>query len=543
MRLAAIDTGTNSIHTVIVEVGDDLTITIVDSTKDTAQLGRGRDSQGRLSARAMTDALAAFRKAFALCKRHRVERILAVATSAIREAPNGVEFLRVAAKQTGIDVRVISGPEEARLIYLAVRESVHLHGKPFLCVDIGGGSVEFIWGTREELLHADSLKLGSLRLAGDFELSDPATKSELRQIRRYAAEQMTQLDAPTADIAAEVMVGTSGTIHQLCRLALGDAPALLSTNSLHQQAVSADSLRDVCRKLARSTVKERTAMRLLDRPRLYSIVPGALLYHAILERYDVEEVLVCEYALREGVLYDYVERNRVGLRQEQILPDVRRRSVLALARRCEWQEAHGRHVAALSLMLFDQLGPHFAWDPSERDLLEYAAFLHDIGMHISVQLHHRHSQYLIEHGELLGFTPREVAIMANAARYHRTQGPKKKHAGYGALAKKDRAIVDRFAGILQVAESFDRTQFQLIRSLHCEVDDAGISVLALADGDAAVELSVAAERTGLLSEATGRPVRVQLAAAELFAEGLLGADTVGDASAADTQDSSVRKVG
>ncbi|MBT7101154.1 HD domain-containing protein, partial [Candidatus Poribacteria bacterium] len=378
---------------------------------------------------------------------------------------------------------------------------------------------------------------------GDFELSDPATKSELRQIRRYAAEQMTQLDAPTADIAAEVMVGTSGTIHQLCRLALGDAPALLSTNSLHQQAVSADSLRDVCRKLARSTVKERTAMRLLDRPRLYSIVPGALLYHAILERYDVEEVLVCEYALREGVLYDYVERNRVGLRQEQILPDVRRRSVLALARRCEWQEAHGRHVAALSLMLFDQLGPHFAWDPSERDLLEYAAFLHDIGMHISVQLHHRHSQYLIEHGELLGFTPREVAIMANAARYHRTQGPKKKHAGYGALAKKDRAIVDRFAGILQVAESFDRTQFQLIRSLHCEVDDAGISVLALADGDAAVELSVAAERTGLLSEATGRPVRVQLAAAELFAEGLLGADTVGDASAADTQDSSVRKVG
>ena len=527
MRLAAIDTGTNSIHTVIVEVGDDLSITIVDSTKDAAQLGRGSDSDGNLSARAMTDALAAFRKAFALCNRHRVERVLAVATSAIREAPNGVEFLRVAAQQTGIDVRVISGPEEARLIYLAVRESIHLGGRSFLCVDIGGGSVEFIWGTREDLLFADSLKIGSLRLAGDFQLSDPATKAELRQIRRYASEQMKVLDAAAEEHPVELMVGTSGTIHQLCRLAVGNMPALLSTNSLHQQTVSADALKDVCRKLARSTVKERTAMSGLDRPRLYSIVPGAVLYQSILERYDVDEVVVCEYALREGVLYDYVERNRAGLRQEQALPDVRRRSVLALARRCEWQEAHARHVASLSLMLYDQLGARLGWDPAQRDLLEYAAFLHDIGMHISVQRHHRHSQYLIEHGELLGFTPREVAIMANAARYHRTQRPKKEHAGYRALAKRDRRIVDRLAGILQLAESFDRTQFQLIRSLHCEVDDAGVAILAVPVGDAAVELSVAAERTDLLSRAVGRPVRVQLAASELLTGGLLPSASAG----------------
>jgi exopolyphosphatase / guanosine-5'-triphosphate,3'-diphosphate pyrophosphatase len=528
VRLAAIDTGTNSIHTVIVEVGDDLSLTILDSTKDTAQLGRGRDARGNLSARGMTDALAAFRKAFALCKRHGVERVLAVATSAIREAPNGVEFLRVAAKQTGIDVRVISGPEEARLIYLAVRESVHLDGKTFLCVDIGGGSVEFIWGTREELLYADSLKIGSLRLAGDFNLSDPATKSETRQVRKYASEQMAELDSAAAEHPVEMMVGTSGTIHQLCRLALADAPALLSTNSLHQHTVPADALKRVCRMLARSTVKERMALNGLDRPRLYSIVPGAMLYQTIIERFEVEEVIVCEYALREGVLYDYVEQNRVGLRQEQTLPDVRRRSVLALARRCQWQEAHGRHVALLSLMLFDQLAPHFDWDASERDLLEYAAYLHDVGMHISVQRHHRHSQYLIEHGELLGFTPREVAIMANAARYHRAQAPKKSHASYAALVKADRRIVQRLAGILQLAESFDRTQFQLIRSLHCEVEDSGVSILAMASGDAAVELSVAAERTGLLSDATGQPVRVQLAATELYGEGLLPTEEPAD---------------
>lgn len=531
MRLAAIDTGTNSIHTVIVEVGEDLSITIVDSTKDAAQLGRGTDAEGNLSARGMTDALAAFRKAYALCNRHRVERVLAVATSAIREAPNGLEFLRVASKQTGVDVRVISGPEEARLIYLAVRESIHLDGRPFFCVDIGGGSVEFIWGTREDLLFADSLKIGSLRLAGDFQLSDPATKAEVRQIARYAGEQMKPLDSAAAEHRADVLVGTSGTIHQLCRLALSDTPAVLSTNSLHQQAVSAEALKGVCRKLARSTVKERTAMSGLDRPRLYSIVPGAVLFQSILERYTVDEVIVCEYALREGVLYDYVARNRAGLRQEQALPDVRRRSVLALARRCEWQEAHARHVAALSLSLFDQLGPRFGWRADERDLLEYAALLHDIGMHISVQRHHRHSQYLIEHGELLGFTPREVAIIANAARYHRSHRPKRDHAGYRALAKRDRRIVDAFAGILQLAESFDRTQFQLIRSLHCEVDESSVAVLATAAGDAAVELSVAAERTGLLARAIGRPVRVQLAAAALLTAGLLpsppGPDTAG----------------
>ncbi|MEO2002811.1 MAG: HD domain-containing protein, partial [Candidatus Poribacteria bacterium] len=183
------------------------------------------------------------------------------------------------------------------------------------------------------------------------------------------------------------------------------------------------------------------------------------------------------------------------------------------------------------------------WDPAQRSLLEYAAFLHDIGMHISVQRHHRHSQYLIEHGELLGFTPREVAIMANAARYHRTQRPKKEHSGYRALAKRDRRIVDRLAGILQLAESFDRTQFQLIRSLHCEVDDAGVAILAAPVGDAAVELSVAAERTDLLSRAVGRPVRVQLAASELLTGGPLPSASAGaSASVTDSNEPPARKV-
>ncbi|MBM3215441.1 Ppx/GppA family phosphatase [Candidatus Poribacteria bacterium] len=520
MRLAAIDVGTNSIHTVLVEVDDDLSLRILDSAKETVHLGRGLDSKENLTPRAMTDALSALRKAKILAESHQIDTIVAVATSALREAPNGLQFIRLIEQEAGIEVRVISGVEEARLIYLAVRESIHLDRRTFFGVDIGGGSVEVIWGTRRELLACDSLKLGVLRLSDHFPLSDPMTKAELANVTGYIDSFLTRLDEHAQAHPFETAVGTSGTFLELARLALGEAYTRPS-RSLHQQIVSAELLRAVCDRIARSTVKDRFAMKGLDRTRVATIVPGAVLLRRLLDRFDIREVVACEYALREGVLFDYIEQNRSGLRIQQEMPDIRKRSVLALARRCDWKEAHSRHVAALCLMMFDQLADRFEWTREDRDLLEYAALLHDIGMLINVPSHHRHSQYLIENAELLGFTPREIAMMGQIARYHRRAESKKKHRAFAALAKADRERVKQLAGILRIAEGLDRTQFRIIQSVHCEFANRVLTITATPSDDAELELSSAIERTGPLSEALGCPVRIQLGYGELLTANLI----------------------
>ena len=523
MRLAAIDVGTNSIHTVIVDVAEDLDITIQDRSKDTVHLLRGRDPRGNLKARAMTDALRALRTARRLCDRHKVERVLAVATSAIREAPNGLEFLRHAKDKTGIDVHVITGSEEARLIYLAVRESVHLGGDTFMAIDIGGGSVELIVGNRESLYGARSLKLGALRVAEEFPLSDPPTDDELAAVRGHFDSELAEFDKISKTHSWQRTIGTSGTILQLGRLASGN-PELSASRSHHQETVSAAALHEWCERLSRSTMQERTEMKGLDGSRVHNIVPGALLLDAILSRYGVNELTVCEYALREGVVYDFVARNQRGLREDLAQTDIRRRSVVSLGRRFGWEEAHARHIARLALMIFDQLAPEFEWESEERDLLEFAALLHDIGTLISVPHHHRHSQYLVEHGELLGFGPREVAILANVVRYHRGSMPSKKHKGYRLLSGSDQRIVDRLSGILRVTEALDRTRFALIQSVQCDIGTE-VHMTAMASGDAEVELSLASERSDLLAHALGRPVRIQLGDIDLVRDGLVPSAT------------------
>lgn len=504
MRLAAIDVGTNSIHTVIVEVEEDFSLKILDSAKETVHLGRGLDAKENLTPRAMTDALTALRKARILAESHHVETILAVATSAIREAPNGLQFVRLVEKEVNLRIRVVSGIEEARLIYLAIRESVHLNGKTFMGVDIGGGSVEFMWGTRSELFACESLKLGVLRLADHFSLSDPPTRSELSALSDYIQSHLDRLDPYVAAFPFEAVVGTSGTFLQLARLALEEK------GLLHQQVVPADALRLVCDRILHSTLKERLTHKGLDRTRVTTIVPGAAVLRALLDRFDVREMIACEYALREGVLYDYVQENRAGLKAEQTMPDIRRRSVLALARRCHWKERHSLHVASLCLQMYDQLAPRLGWAEEERDLLEYAALLHDIGMLINVPAHHRHTQYLIENADLLGFTPREIALMGNIARYHRRVLPKKKHDAYRAISPRDREIVCRQAGILRIAEGLDRTQFGVIHSVHCDLTADRLILTAIPVADAELELSSAQERTGLLAKAIQREVVVQL---------------------------------
>ena len=506
------DVGTNSIHTVIAEATAGPDFEVLDSSKEPVRLGRALADQGDLPADAFEDGLAALERARKLCEGYDVERILAVATSAVREAPNGLEFVRQAEQRAGIPLRVISRADEARMIYLAIRQTVHVGDKRLLAVDIGGGSTEFIWGDSAAMEATDSLRLGVLRLANSMPLGNPATAEEIADAKAAVDAALDPVLERHGGREFAAAVVTSGAALQMCRLTHGpddtDAP-----QNIHQSAYDAADVRARCEALFHTTHKQRRKIGGLDRTRVDTIVHGAILIDAVLRRFSVGEVIACSYALREGVLYDYLETHRATLRDAEESPDVRRRAVLALGRRCGWSEAHHRHVSTLCLQMFDALAPELGWADEERAFLEYAALLHDIGRIVNVSGHHRHSQYLIDNAGLLGFTGREIQLIGVIVRYHRRNLPKKRHESFGALSASDRSIVSRLAGILRVAEGLDRTQTGVVRALEVSLTKSTLRLATRSDADCMLEIAQARERVSLLEKATGLSVAVTFATA------------------------------
>jgi exopolyphosphatase/guanosine-5'-triphosphate,3'-diphosphate pyrophosphatase len=508
MRLAAIDLGSNSIHMVIVEVSASGAFQVKGREKQMVRLGASTLSRGRLPAEAMKRGLAALREYRRLADTHKVDKVIAVATSAIREAGNGEDFLERVGREIGVWPLAISGEEEARLIYLAALHSIHLEGKRTLVVDLGGGSVELALGSGRRLEWVASEKLGVLRMNEQFVKSDPLADKDEERLSRHVEEVIEPQARRIRDTEYEVAVGTSGTI-----LALGALAHEMETgsrpDSLHHVTVSASTLRAVRKRLTSLDLKARLKLPGLDEDRADIVVPGSVILDTVLERLGVERLVLCEWALREGILLDYIHGHKRSLARAEAYPDVRRRSVMHLAERCLFDEAHARHVAALALSLFDGTRDRHGLGDGDRALLEYAALLHDIGHHISHPGHHKHSYYLIKNGDLRGFDPLELEILANVARYHRRGFPSRKHASFGALPKASRRVVRGLAGLLRLADALDRSHRQVIRSLAVSERAGTLKVRCEADGDCELELWGVGRRTDLVEKALGCPVRVE----------------------------------
>jgi len=351
------------------------------------------------------------------------------------------------------------------------------------------------------------VSLGVLRFANSLPLSNPATEEEIAHAKCVVDAALDPVVERHGGRGFASAVVTSGAALQMCRLTLGGANGDAPQN-IHQSAFDAAAVKGACEGIYRTTRKDRRRMDNLDRTRVDHIVHGAILVEAALRRFRVDEVIACSYALREGVVYDYLETHRAALQDAEETPDVRRRAVLGLGRRCRWDEAHHRHVANLCVQMFDALAPELGWAGEERELLEYAGLLHDIGRIVNVSGHHRHSQYLIDNAGLLGFTAREVHILGVIVRYHRRNLPRKRHEAFGALSKQDRALVSRLAGILRIAEGLDRTQTSVVRELAAAVKRSKLTLQVLSDGDCMLEVAQAQERVSLLEKATGLTIEV-----------------------------------
>jgi exopolyphosphatase/guanosine-5'-triphosphate,3'-diphosphate pyrophosphatase len=506
VRFAAIDLGSNSVHMLIADVSAEGHIQVVDRVKEMVRLGRRAFITGRLSQSSMDLAVHALTTFGRLARLRGVERVSAVATSAVREARNGPDFVQRLRRETGFKVRVISGAQEARLIFHAARHALGLRGGPHLLVDIGGGSVELVvvHDGRARLMH--SLPLGAARLTDRFITSDPPTRAQIRRLEEHLERQLGKLLRRLRHGGVMRAIGTSGTINTLVGMVGAERGA--DATRLHGALAPAGAIARLRRRLVSLPAARRAELAGMDTKRVDFMPAAAVLVDFLLERSGAPELVACGWALREGLLLDLVRRTR-GRRP--LASVVRRRSVEALGAKFAGPNAHGRHVARLATTLFDATAATLGLARPARELLEYAALLHDIGHAIDHDRHHRHTYYLIRNAELLGFDAQEVAVIAHAARGHRKQVARPAATGSDRLPARAWRVARALAALLRVADGLDRTHFGVVKRVTPRLDDDRLVIGVDAGGeDAELEVWAASRRTDLLARLLDRPIELAL---------------------------------
>ncbi|HNI20115.1 MAG: Ppx/GppA family phosphatase [Nitrospira sp.] len=504
-KLAVLDIGTNSIHMVLAEVQPDYSYKILDRFKDMTRLGDGVFTSRRLSDQAMMRGLEVIRTLVNLARNKGYEQIEGVATSAVREARNGGEFLDHVMQQTGLTVRVITGAEEARLIFLGVQNSVALPESPTLVIDIGGGSVEVIVGNREAIFQARSLKLGAIRLKDLYLSKTPPSKAMLRDLEAAVTAQLKNALGSYKTKRVEQIIATSGmagNLAEVIHLQRTGRPL----PQLNLARVSAKDIAAVEKRLAGASLKTRLAMPGLDPKRVDTLLPAAIVFRILLELLQKTELTLCDKAIREGIIYDFIQRHHDRIQAERDIPDVRKRNILALAHRCHVSETHALHVAGLALRLFDQTKALHGLGQREREWLESAAILHDIGYMINSRQHHKHAYYLIKNSDLSGFTAEEIDLIANIARYHRRSVPTRKHDEFTVLPEGSQRVINVLSALLRIADGLDRSQFSVVQNIDVKLGKT-VVITAQVSGDAELEIWAARGRSDLFEKVFKRPVQ------------------------------------
>ena len=474
--IAAIDIGTNSIHMVVVQIEPSLpSFTVIAKEKDTVRLGDRDPDTGKLTPEAIKRSLDTLKRCKELAISLEAEQIIAVATSATREAPNGKDFLRQVELELGIAVDLISGKEEARRIYLGVLSGMDFNEQPHIIIDIGGGSTELILADIHEPRFLSSTKVGAVRLAKEFVTTDPISDNELKVLRAYVKGM---LERPVDEIWQNLQlnevprtIGTSGTIETIAEIhakdELGSVP-----DPLNGYEISYKDIEKIVKRLAKMSYQERLDVSGLADKRAEIIVPGAVILLEVMSMLKLKSIVICERALREGTIVDWMLARGLINSRLRYQNEVKSRNVIKIAQKYHVDLDYSRRVAAFALNIFDRLrGQLHDWTEVERELLWSAAILHNSGVYVSHSAHHKHSYYLIRNGELLGFTELELELIANIARYHRRSKPKKKHEVYNKLPDKHyQLMVRQLSAILRLAVALNRRNKGAIAAIECEYD-------------------------------------------------------------------------
>lgn len=505
-RIAAIDLGTNSFHALIVDIYSDASFRVVDSLKEMVSLGKEGVGE-MLSPESMNRGLHALQKFKLLIDHQGCEKVIAIATSAIREASNGGEFIKMAGDQIGIRIQVIPGKVEAELIGFAIQHGLALDEKPVLIMDIGGGSTEFIIANNDEFLLLESGKTGVARTTADFVHHDPITNKEIQKLTEFYNYSLRNVKDGLAKFPTDVLVGSSGTMQNIATI-IARQKGQSTSVTLNEFEYTSDEFLEFYDKVIKMDREERQKLSGLDSKRVDLIQTGLVQVKTVIETLGIKRIRTSTQALREGIIIRYIHHKMDGLRMLAEYPDTRRRAIMELVRKCNWHEAHSTQVARIALRLFDEFRYIHQLEDADRELLEYAALMHDIGYHVSHKKHHKHALYLILNSELMGFNEEEIKIMGHVARYHRRSVPKKSHELFMKLSDEAQKKVRALSAILRVADGLDRSHYQNV--VDFEVTHSNpVEILITTLNDPQLEIWGASYKKEMFEELVGAPVKIE----------------------------------
>ena len=512
MKLAAIDIGSNSIKLAVVDAAASDSFAVICREKEVVRLAHNTLSKGHLSQEAIERATASIKRFKGIADARGVETIVAVATASIREARNSARFIQEIAQKTGVQVEILSGIEEARLIGLAASRGCGRGRATAINIDIGGGSTElslFRDGLPVSLL---SVKLGAVGLTERYLVSNPPKSKEVTNLR---TEIRAAFERPARQLRGkgwQQATGTSGTILALGRLLRARDPGEVPKKEQEAQPAEAeivlDQLAGLNNELEKLRLAEKRNVSGLSPQRAEIIVAGGQILEGAMRALGINALRTCEWALREGVIIDHLreweDESRSPLTD---FADQKLRGVDAVGRRFEYEVGHAHQVARLAGKIFDFLMPVEPLTRHHRTLLLAGALLHDVGYHIASESHHKHSRYLIANSELTGFSESERAVIANIARYHRGPLPKRSHPEFEALNAADRETVSRLGGIVRLADALDRSHDCRVADLECQINGA-VNLELVSALDCESELLEAARKKDLFEHAFRRTVNL-----------------------------------
>ncbi len=491
-----IDIGTNSVRILVVRLNPNHSYTILSRQKQQVRLGEGEFDGNGIQPEAIERLVLVCRKFTDLARTFATEEFVAVATSAMREAANRNGILHLLRQEARIDVRVISGQEEARLIYLGVASGIHIGNRQAFFIDIGGGSTEIAIGDDRTYQYLESFPLGAIRLANLYlprEQTGAVSPDQYNRLQNQVRDTIRQSAGKILELKPELAIGSSGTIMNLAEIA---QKVIHQNGDGSDMILSLKDLRTVITLLCTLTLEQRRKVPGINPERADIIIPGAAILEIFMKEAGLDSLQVTGRGLQDGLLVDYLSRMDAFPLLGEL--STRQRSVLQLGRSCGINEVHARTVTTLVLELFDsakEQGLHH-FGKKERELLEYATFLHDIGSFISYTNHHAHSYYIIRNSDLPGFDAKEITFMANIARFHRKKAPKKKDPEVMELDPRGREVLRVLTSFIRLGESLDRSHTALIQQVKFSI--AGKDTVCLevhARGDCQMEFwSIEAEK-------------------------------------------------
>ncbi len=463
--IGIIDLGSNSARLLLVQVAPDGAYSVINRVKHMVRLGENAFETKMLQESAMQRTLIVLHSFMEMCQKYEVSEIFPMATAAMRDANNAIDFLHKVREETGLELQIISGHEEARLICLGVSSGLPASLGLRVYIDIGGGSTEVAVANTQNTECLDSLKVGCVRVTNKFlsEYTDKVPKHIFAAMCTYVRSKASHTTGRLKNYALAELVGSSGTALALQnighRLQFGSAP------TAEQNTLSIEGLRLAIKHICNLTAEERRHLPGVNTRRAEVLVAGAAILLTLMEDFDFTQLTVSTRNLQDGILMDYLQRH--SLHTEEVGNSVREKSILQLANRCQYEVEHSRHVANLTLQIHDSAVDVglIRLDHQARELLHYAALLHDIGIFIAYAKHAVHGAYIINKSELLGFTEDEIEFMATLVQMHNLKLGRK---SFSPIPKGQglRRHLKLFPIFLALAENMDRLHCSHVQETH-----------------------------------------------------------------------------